>query len=183
MQAFHRTVRRIADRVAILSKPSRELWVIGFVSVLVFAISAWLDAFSWLIAWIHRHDTWQLDELFTTLLFLVIGLAIYSSRRWKELQEQIRQREKSQAENRRLTRTLEDTLAEVERLRIWLRMCSSCKRLMDNTGYWMVIETYLRANSGARIIEGLCPDCARKSYGSSREHLEYHAVGSRERTA
>jgi hypothetical protein len=69
MQAIHHTVRRIADRVAILSKPSRELWFIALVSVLIFAISAWLDAFSWLIAWIHRHDTWQLDELFTTLLF------------------------------------------------------------------------------------------------------------------
>jgi hypothetical protein len=45
--------------------------------------------------------------------------------------------------------------------------------VMDNTGYWVVIESYIKANSNARLIEGLCPECARKSYGPGWEQLAF----------
>jgi hypothetical protein len=59
-------------------------------------------------------------------------------------------------------------LAESERdrkiLSRLLPICSSCKRIRDDEGYWNQIESYLRSESGAQFSHGICPDCLRRLY-------------------
>lgn len=145
-------------------KSRRELWLIGFASIVVFCVSAWIDLFSTTLSWLYRHDTWQLDEIFTVMVFLAGAFALYSRRRWHELKAEMREREKAEESNRRLIMSLEKALTEVRTLRGLLPLCAWCKKVRDDTGYWMELESYIQANSDARVTHGICPDCARKAF-------------------
>lgn len=43
-----------------------------------------------------------------------------------------------------------------------LPVCSSCKKVRDDKGYWNQVEVYLRECASRDVTVGLCPDCARK---------------------
>jgi hypothetical protein len=45
-----------------------------------------------------------------------------------------------------------------------LPICSSCKRVRDDHGYWQQIEAYIRDHSEADFSHGLCPDCCQRLY-------------------
>jgi len=60
---------------------------------------------------------------------------------------------------------LEDALANVNQLSGLLPICSSCKKIRDDKGYWTQIEAYIRDHSEAEFSHSLCPDCVQKLYG------------------
>ena len=45
-----------------------------------------------------------------------------------------------------------------------LPICSSCKKIRDDHGYWRKVEEYLKDHSGMRFSHGLCPDCMDRLY-------------------
>lgn len=67
-------------------------------------------------------------------------------------------------ELRRLNAELQDALAEVKTLRGILPICSSCKKIRDDEGYWNQLETYIQEHSEAVFSHGICPECAKKLY-------------------
>ena len=67
-------------------------------------------------------------------------------------------------ELRRLNKELELALDEVKRLRGILPICTKCKKIRDDQGYWQQIETYIREHSEADFSHGICPDCAKELY-------------------
>lgn len=69
----------------------------------------------------------------------------------------------------RLNESLRKALSEVRTLRGFLPICSSCKKIRDDSGYWNRIETYIRQHSDAEFSHSICPDCAAKLY------TDYHA--------
>lgn len=54
--------------------------------------------------------------------------------------------------------------AEIQSLHGILPICSSCKKIRDDKGYWNQIETYIKQRSEAHFSHGLCPDCMRQTY-------------------
>jgi PAS domain S-box-containing protein len=54
--------------------------------------------------------------------------------------------------------------SEIKTLRGLLPICSSCKKIKDDNGYWNQIEVYIREHSEADFTHGICPECARKLY-------------------
>ena len=58
----------------------------------------------------------------------------------------------------------ETALAEVKELKGLLPICSNCKKIRDDSGYWNQIESYISTHSHAEFTHGICPDCARKLY-------------------
>lgn len=147
------------------SQSSEDLIVIFAVAIFIFVISATFDIFDKIISWIYRHNTWQLDELFTVVIYLTFAIAVYAWRRRKELLIQIRGRERAEAAHARLVPQLETALADVSRLNKLLPICSSCKRVRDAKGYWTHVEDYIEMNLKTRLDDGLCPDCAKNLYG------------------
>jgi uncharacterized membrane protein YcjF (UPF0283 family) len=150
------------------SRAFRDLIILIVVSLLTLAGSLWIDPFARTVSWIYQHDNWKMDELFTFVLVLVIALAVYSWRRWHELEEEIRQRQKVQDLNRELAVSLETTRTEVRTLRGILPICESCQRIQDGANSWITLELYLQAQSQTRFAHGLCPECARKAYGTGQ---------------
>lgn len=59
---------------------------------------------------------------------------------------------------------LQEALVKVKTLSGLLPICSSCKRIRDDRGYWNQIEMYIRDHSEADFSHGLCPECAKKLY-------------------
>lgn len=59
---------------------------------------------------------------------------------------------------------LEEALAQVKTLSGLLPICSSCKKIRNDDGYWQQIEIYIRDHSQAEFSHSLCPDCAKKLY-------------------
>jgi hypothetical protein len=151
-------------------KPVRDLVILLTISLALLIVSLWFDPISRWVAWIYRHDNWKLDELFTLTLTLMLGLAWYSWRRWNELAEKERQRKRAEEDSIALGRMLDDTLAELKTMEGLLRICESCKRIRDDSGYWIPLDTYIESCSRARFFQGLCPECARKFYRSGPAH-------------
>lgn len=162
-----------AGEEAVKSRSSRnafkELIVILVLSVIVYGISAKFDIFDTIIGWIYRHDTWQLDELFTVAVFLVVAMAVYGWRRYRELIVQMHRREQAEMESSQLIPELEAALADVSALEKLIPICSSCKRLRDDKGYWNQVEEYPATHLRARFDAGICPECARRLYGNGPE--------------
>jgi hypothetical protein len=70
----------------------------------------------------------------------------------------------AEEERERLIRELQEALAKVKMLSGMLPICSSCKRIRDDQGYWQRIEEYIRDHSEAEFTHSVCQDCARKLY-------------------
>ena len=67
-------------------------------------------------------------------------------------------------ERANLIRELQDTLKEVKELRGILPICSSCKKIRTDEGYWQNVDEYITHNTKAEFTHGLCNDCAKKLY-------------------
>ncbi|MCD4707554.1 MAG: tetratricopeptide repeat protein [Candidatus Sabulitectum sp.] len=59
---------------------------------------------------------------------------------------------------------LEKALSEVKELSGLLPICSSCKKVRADSGYWVQIEKYISKRSNTQFSHGLCPDCVKKLY-------------------
>jgi hypothetical protein len=146
--------------------------ILLFLSALVvFALSAAFDLFNKIIAWIYRNDTWQLDEVFTVAVYLVLAMSFYAVRRNRELVAQIRLREKAEQENERLIPELENARADIARLRVLLPMCPSCKKVRRQSGHWEELETYVQIQLNTKVERGLCPDCSREMINRQADHI------------
>ena len=55
-------------------------------------------------------------------------------------------------------------LAQIKTLRGLLPICSSCKKIRDDAGYWNEIEQYVKEHSEADFSHSFCPDCMKKLY-------------------
>lgn len=67
-------------------------------------------------------------------------------------------------ENERLIMQLKRALTEIKTLRGFVPICSHCKKIRDDQGYWQAIEKYLSEQTEAMLSHGICPDCARELY-------------------
>jgi uncharacterized membrane protein YccC len=71
---------------------------------------------------------------------------------------------RAEEERERLIRELQDALENIKTLRGLLPICSSCKKIRDDHGYWNQLETYIGAHTDAEFTHGLCPECIQKLY-------------------
>ena len=94
--------------------------------------------------------------------FVVAAVTINNYRRtMKTLMEQIgAQRDQLKKSNEELT----DALKNVKILRGLLPICSYCKKIRDDKGYWNQLEAYIRDHSEAEFSHSVCEECAKKYY-------------------
>ena len=72
----------------------------------------------------------------------------------------ITQRRQHEHERESLIQSLQDAVEEVRSLSGLLPICSSCKKIRNDGGYWQQIEAYLAEHTEASFTHGICPDCA-----------------------
>jgi hypothetical protein len=59
---------------------------------------------------------------------------------------------------------LQTGLVRVRTLKGLLPICTSCKKIRDDQGYWNHLEMYIREHTEAEFSHGLCPECVKKLY-------------------
>ena len=61
-------------------------------------------------------------------------------------------------------RRLQQAMDEVKKLQGIIPICSICKKIRDDKGYWKQIEAYIQEHSEAEFSHSICEECARKYY-------------------
>jgi len=59
---------------------------------------------------------------------------------------------------------LQKALDEIKTLRGIIPICTQCKKVRDDMGYWNQVEVYIHNHSEAEFSHSICPDCAKKLY-------------------
>lgn len=59
---------------------------------------------------------------------------------------------------------LKKAMNEIKVLSGLLPICSKCKNVRDDQGYWKQIESYLSQHTNADVTHGLCPECMDEMY-------------------
>ena len=72
--------------------------------------------------------------------------------------------EKSLKEKEKLIAELQNALSEINTLRGILPICSFCKKIRDDKGYWNQVESYFKQHSEIVFSHSLCPECTQKHY-------------------
>jgi len=100
------------------------------------------DQVTWLGTWLVplRDDTDQITA--------VMGVSRdITNRKWLEEDKQ------------KLLVKLQEALSQVKTLGGLLPICSVCKKIRDDKGYWQQVEGYIQTHTDATFTHGICPDC------------------------
>ena len=128
-----------------------ELLIIIFFSIAVYLLAAYYDILERIVEFSRLHEGWELDEILSVLVFLVFTLAVFSVRRWQELRK---------------------ALIEIKHLKGIIPICSACKKIRDDEGFWHQVDSYIRDHSEAEFTHGICPDCLEKLYMDFDDELK-----------
>ncbi len=103
---------------------------------------------------VYSHETvWRF--LITLIAITTFSYGLESSRYFfgKLLEEKNRMllREKDR---------LDKALKEIKTLSGLIPICSNCKKIRNDRGYWETVEVYVTNHSDATFSHGICPDCS-----------------------
>jgi len=59
---------------------------------------------------------------------------------------------------------LEEALSDIKKLSGLLPICSFCKKVRNDTGYWDEVENFIQNHSEAQFSHGICPTCMKEKY-------------------
>jgi PAS domain S-box-containing protein len=79
-----------------------------------------------------------------------------------ELEQRVRERT---AQLEETVTNLQQALKEIKTLRGLLPICSYCKKIRNDSGFWQQLEGYLHDHTEAEFSHGLCPSCLEEHYG------------------
>jgi len=74
------------------------------------------------------------------------------------------QRDQLIQERDRLLRELQSAIENIKTLKGLLPICSSCKKIRDDSGYWDAVDAYIVKHGLASVSHSLCPACIRHLY-------------------
>jgi sigma-B regulation protein RsbU (phosphoserine phosphatase) len=55
-------------------------------------------------------------------------------------------------------------LEQIKTLRGIVPICSNCKKIRNDKGYWQQVEVYVHNHTEAEFTHGICPDCIQELY-------------------
>lgn len=76
----------------------------------------------------------------------------------------ITERKKIEQEREELIAKLKSALDEIKTLKGILPLCSFCKKIRNDAGVWVEVDTYIHQHSEADISHSICPECVEKHY-------------------
>ena len=93
--------------------------------------------------------------------------------------QDITERKLAEMERERLFDELKQALDNIKTLGGLLPICSNCKKIRDDSGYWKQLESYISEHSDAVFSHSLCPDCARLLYPEVYDRVEKKLEGNK----
>lgn len=124
---------------------SRKLWIaIAFLMLVIFSGSAIF------LLW-NRSLSFKVDQKTKELSDYKDKLELLVDDRTKKLQDTVA--------------NLNEALENIKSLRGLIPICSKCKKIRDDDGYWQQMEEYIRSHSEVEFSHSLCPGCSAELYG------------------
>lgn len=108
--------------------------------------------------------------IFIFSIFILVIFEKQINRMIHSYGESIEQHTKSLMDQKNKT---EKALEEIKKLSGMLPICSQCKNIRDDKGYWSQIEEYMEKHSEVLFSHGICPDCMDQLYGKEAWYSEY----------
>ncbi len=93
-----------------------------------------------------------------SILFLIICISILRIQAIKNRNLELTKRVKEK------TRELQKALNEIKTLKGIVPICSHCKKMRDDKGFWQRVEKFVHERTEAQFSHGVCPDCAKIYY-------------------
>lgn len=78
----------------------------------------------------------------------------------------ITEQNRIEKEREKLIDELQNALAEIKTLKGIVPICSNCKKIRDDEGYWNILESYIQQHSDASFSHSICPECSDALYGN-----------------
>jgi len=129
-----------------ISAASKDLIVLVSIGILMFAFASVFHVFERFAEFHQKYGVEPIDDLIMVFAVLTIAFAVFSLRRWRELQK---------------------ALADIATLQGLLPICASCQKIRDDAGYWNRLEFYIENHSEAELFHTICPVCLKKLYGNT----------------
>lgn len=151
------------------------LYTYPLISVFLFGFKegmAWTFVFFAMIFFMIFGTTWTTISEFGTVYKLKLAISIGLTSFMAALFELIRNHYFQKLERQK--HELENALKEIKTLSGMIPICSSCKKIRDDQGYWDRIESYIERHSDALFSHSICPKCTKELYGSESW---YSAIG------
>ncbi|MBT3231295.1 MAG: DUF3365 domain-containing protein [Calditrichaeota bacterium] len=98
----------------------------------------------------------------------LVGIFFTSDR----LNMQVKERAKMFVEREKLIDDLKDAIDNVKTLHGLIPICSGCKKIRDDKGYWNQMESYVKDHTEANFSHGVCPDCMKELYPDYYKSLQ-----------
>lgn len=105
-------------------------------------------------------------------ILVLTGFILWNRKLALEIEERI----KVESEKEKLIDELTLAIEEIRTLRGILPICSECKKIRDDKGYWTQIETYIGEHSEADFSHSICPHCLENLYGDEDWFKESHEL-------
>ena len=144
------------DRIdRILRKRPMWQWLIisvVFSEVLTFFISFFVSRILWGKMPYEVLIIGIIDSLFVS--FVIVSVLLFSIHTVRKLYERLETRNKE----------LSAAILEIKTLQGILPICSYCKQIRNDKGYYEQIETYIHKHSDVNFSHTICPDCAKKHF-------------------
>jgi DNA-binding response OmpR family regulator len=90
----------------------------------------------------------------------------------RSLQKQLLEKNKKLEER---NNQLQEALDNIRTLTGLLPICTNCKKIRDDDGYWSQLEQYFSSRSDVLFSHGLCPDCSDTLYGNQDWYIRWKA--------
>ena len=84
----------------------------------------------------------------------------------------IKQRKKIEDEREKLIIKLQTALDEVKTLEGLIPICSHCKKIRDDSGFWGNVEQYISKHTNVDFSHGICPDCLKEHFPNQYEKMK-----------
>jgi hypothetical protein len=139
------------------SKSTIDIAIIAVISLFSFYLFGRFDVLEKIVEFSSEYERFEIDEMVSTFIVLVFCLVWFSIRRWHEkikINDIISQRNKE----------LQHAYDEIKQLKGILPLCSFCKKIRDESGYWEQVDVYLQKHSEADISHSICDKCMKKHY-------------------
>jgi PAS domain S-box-containing protein len=84
----------------------------------------------------------------------------------------ITERNRIAAEREQVIAELQAAIEQIKTLRGIVPICSRCKKIRDDRGYWEQVEAYVTRHTAAEFSHGICPGCLDELYPEYRPPQE-----------
>ncbi len=154
----------------IKSAAFRELIVIATIAVVAYVLAEAFELFEAIFGWAQTYEKWGVDGFIITSVVLVFAFGVFSFRRWKELKQEI-------AERQRVEEALEPLNEELEAT---IKKLSLSNRELQEFAYITAHDLKAPLRAIGTLVDWISEDYGDKFDEQGKERLEL-IVGRTER--